>query len=129
MTPEERLPTVVGVKARFVGFGEIDVDGQRYTRDVVIERGRVSRRHKGPSKARRGEFGHTPLTLDESIPWGCRHLVVGTGADGALPIVPEVRDEARRRGVELIAVPTEEACRLLTGADPDDTAAILHVSC
>ncbi len=120
---------MVRVKARFVGFGEIELDGQRYTRDVVVEHGRVSRRHKGPSKARRDEFGHTPLTLEESIPWRCRRLIVGTGADGALPIVPEVRGEARRRGVELVAVPTEDACRLLAVADPEDTAAILHVTC
>ena len=129
LTPRWRLPTVGRVKARFVGFGEIEIDGRRYARDVVVERGRVSRRHKGPSKARRDEFGHTPLTLEESIPWRCRRLIVGTGADGGLPIVPEIRDEARRRDVELIAVPTDEACRLLAAADPEETAAILHVTC
>ena len=54
---------------------------------------------------------------------------VGTGADGALPITDDVVAEAERRGVELIAVPTPEACRLLSRADPEDTAAILHVTC
>jgi hypothetical protein len=117
------------MKALFVEFGEVEVDGRRYGHDLVIERGHVGRRHKGRSRARRDEFGHTPLTLAEPIPWHCRRLIVGTGADGALPILDEVTAEAARRGVELVAVPTPEACRLLSRADPDDTAAVLHVTC
>jgi len=56
-------------------------------------------------------------------------LIVGTGARGQLPIMPEVFLEAERRGVEVVAVPTEEACRLLAAADPRSVAAILHVTC
>ncbi len=117
------------MKARCIGFGEVEVDGQRYRHDLVVERGRVMRRHKGPSKRWRDEFGHTPLSTDERIPWHCRRLIIGTGVDGALPVLDEVLVEARRRGVEVVAVPTEEACRLLTGADPDETAAVIHVTC
>lgn len=117
------------MKARFLGFGAVEIDGQRYEHDVVVERGRVSRRHKKASRPLRDRFGHTPLSMEEPIPWQCRRLIVGTGALGSLPIVDEVRAEAGRRGVELVAVPTDEACRLLSAADPDDTAAILHVTC
>lgn len=117
------------MEARFVGFGEIELDGQRYERDVVVEGGRVSRRHKRASRPFRDRFGHTPLSLEEPIPWNCRRLIVGTGAAGGLPIMDEVREQARKVGVELIAVPTEEACRLLSRSDPVDTAAILHVTC
>jgi hypothetical protein len=28
-------------------------------------------------------YGHTPLSIAEDIPWRCRRLVVGTGADSA----------------------------------------------
>ena len=115
--------------ARFVGFGIIEIDGVRFDRDLVIERGCVARRHKKASKPLRDRYGHTPLSLLEPIPWDCRRLVVGTGADGALPIDPDVIAEARSRGVELIAVPTEEACALLADADPQTTNAILHVTC
>jgi len=117
------------MKARFVGFGVVEIDGVRFERDVVVERGRVDRRHKKASRPLRDRYGHTPLSLAEPIPWRCRRLIVGTGAEGALPIVDEVRSEAHRRGVELIAVPTDEACRMLSAADPDDTAAVLHVTC
>ena len=117
------------MKARLVRFGEIEVDGARYDRDIVLEGGRVTRRRKGPSKPYREAFGHTPLSLDEELPWGHRRLVIGTGAEGLLPVMDDVRREARRRGVELIELPTADACRLLSQDDPDDAAAILHVTC
>jgi hypothetical protein len=31
--------------------------------------------------------------------------------------------------VELVALPTDEACALLSEADRHDTAAVLHVTC
>ena len=117
------------MKARLVAFGNLQLEGERYQRDVTIEAGRVRRRHKGPSQARRGEFGHTPLTSAETIPWGGRRLIVGTGADGALPITSDVYEEAERRGVRIEAVPTRDACRLLADLDPQDVFAILHVTC
>lgn len=117
------------MKARLVAFGILQLEGERYERDVVIEAGRVRRRHKGPSKARRGEFGHTPLTSAEEIPWGGSRLIVGTGADGALPVASDIYDEAKRRGVRIEAVPTRDACRLLAELDPHDVYAIIHVTC
>ena len=117
------------MKVTLISFGILDVDGRRYERDVVIDRGRVAKRDKKASKPLRDRYGHTPLSLLEPIPWTCRRLIVGTGADGALPIVPDVLAEAHRRGVELVALPTVEACVLLADADPATTNAILHVTC
>ena len=85
---------------RVLGFGRIEIDGRTYDRDVVVDRGRVGKRHKKASKPLRDRYGHTPLSLLEPIPWDCRRLIVGTGADGALPIEPDVVAEARRRGVD-----------------------------
>jgi hypothetical protein len=117
------------VRARLLGFGVIEVEGERFERDVVIERGRIRKRDKKASKPLRDRYGHTPLSLLEPIPWDCRRLIVGTGVDGALPIEDGVIEEAERRGVELLAVPTEEACELLADADLATTNAILHVTC
>jgi hypothetical protein len=112
---------------RFV-FGSIRIDGVTYDRDVIIDRGKVKARKKKASKAFRGEFGHTPLSVEEPIPWDCRRLVVGTGADAALPVMKDVMREAERRNVEILALPTIEAIEAL-GISTKDTNAILHVTC
>jgi hypothetical protein len=109
-------------------FGSIRIDGVTYGHDVVIARGRVRKRKKKASKPFRGAFGHTPVSIEENIPWDCRSLVVGTGADGALPVMDEVKHEAARRKVDLLTVPTSEAIAALQ-AEPKDTNAILHVTC
>lgn len=79
------------MKARLVAFGQLEIDGDTYDRDVVIDRGKLAKRRKRPSKPFRDEYGHTPLSVKEEIPWpkGGR-LLIGTGADGQLPVMPEV---------------------------------------
>jgi len=101
------------MKARLVKFGEIEVEGKRYTDDVVIDGGKVRKRKKGPSKQFREKFGHTPLSVGEEIPWGGKRLIVGTGAHGALPVMDEVLAEAKRRSIEVVSAPTSEVCELL----------------
>src|SRR5207247_6582281 len=101
------------MKVRIVKVGEIEVEGKRYTHDVVIDGGKVRKRKKGPSKQFREKFGHTPFSAGEEIPWGGKRLIVGTGAHGALPVMAEVLAEAKRRGIEVIAAPTLEVCQLL----------------
>ena len=117
------------MKARLVKFGEIEVEGKRYTHDVVIEGGKVRKRKKGRSKKFRGKFGHTPLSAEEEIPWGGQRLIVGTGADGGLPVMDEVLAEAKRRGIEVIAAPTSEVCQLLQDVKKGQAYAILHCTC
>jgi hypothetical protein len=109
-------------------FGSIRIDGVTYEHDVVIAGGRVRKRKKKASKPFRGAFGHTPVSIEENIPWDCRRLVVGTGADGALPVMDEVKQEAARREVDLLIVPTSDAIGVLQD-EPKDTNAILHVTC
>ena len=108
-------------------FGSLRINGVTYDHDVVIDRGQIRKRKKKPSKKFREAFGHTPLSIEEEIPWKCRRLVVGTGF-GALPVMDEVKRAARRRKVELIILPTAEAITLLS-REPADTNAILHITC
>jgi hypothetical protein len=109
-------------------FGSIQIDGVTYNQDVVIDRGKIRKRKKKPSKPFRASYGHTPLTMAEEIPWKCRRLVVGTGADGGLPIMDDVAREARARDVALVRAPTAEAIEMLNKAG-DGTNAILHITC
>src|ERR1051325_1536004 len=93
-------------------FGSIRIDGVTYGHDVVIDRGEVRKRKKKPSKKFRQAYGHTPVSLEEEIPWKCKRLVIGTGT-GALPVMTEVKEEAKRRHVKLIELPTAKAIELL----------------
>lgn len=110
-------------------FGRIWIDGVAYEHDVIVEDGRVRKRKKGPSKDRKAELGHTPLTRAEKIPWGGQRLWIGTGAHGRLPVLEEVKEEARRRGVELVIRPTPELVNQINQGLPDGTNLILHVTC
>src|SRR6266571_2938805 len=94
-------------------FGSIQIDGSTYEHDVVVDRGEVSERKKKPSKKFRHEFGHTPLSVEEKIPWKCRQLVIGTGAYSKLPVMHEVRREAERLKIKLLALPIIEAIEFL----------------
>ena len=108
-------------------FGSIRIDGVTYEHDVVIDRGKVHKRKKKPSRKFRDALGHTPLSIEEEIPWKCRRLVIGTGT-GALPVMKEVKQEANRRKIKLLVVPTAQAIKALN-EDSDKTNAILHVTC
>jgi len=115
------------IRVEGLSFGSIRIDGVTYEHDVVIDRGEVRKRKKKPSKKFRDTFGHTPLSVDEKIPWKCRRLVIGTGS-GALPVMDEVKKEAKRRHVQLLMLPTAKAIEELC-ENPEDTNAILHVTC
>jgi hypothetical protein len=123
--PERRSP----MQARLVRFGVIEVEGVSYEHDVIIDGGTLRRRGKKPSKPYQARFGHTPLSVEEAIPWSGRRLIIGTGDSGRLPIMDEVIAEAERRGVTLTAVPTRDACRLLGEMRKEQVFAILHVTC
>jgi hypothetical protein len=109
-------------------FGSLKIDGIAFEHDVVIDRGVIHKRKKKPSKKFHDQYGHTPLSVKEDIPWNCRHLVVGTGVNGALPVMDEVKREAERRKVSLLILPTAKAIEILQD-DPKETNAVLHVTC
>jgi hypothetical protein len=109
-------------------FGSIRIDGVTYEHDVVVDRGQIRKRKKGPSKRFRDSFGHTPLSVGEELPWRCQRLVIGTGAHGSLPVMEEVEDEARRRKIDLMIMPTADAIDVLNGS-AEDANAVLHVTC
>ena len=109
-------------------FGSIRIDGTTYEHDVVIDSGKIRKRKKAPSKGFRDTYGHTPLSVEEDLPWRCRRLVIGTGAHGSLPVMPEVENEARRRKVDLVVAPTAEAIVVLNEG-VEEANAILHVTC
>ena len=119
--------TIKPIRFEAFSFGSIRIDGVTYEHDVLIDRGQVRKRKKKPSKKFRAVFGHTPLSMEEKIPWKCSRLVIGTGT-GALPVMDEVKKEAKRRHVQLLMLPTAKAIEELR-EHPEKTNAILHVTC
>ena len=109
-----------------LSFGSIEIDGKTYEKDVIIDRGAIKKRHKAESKKYSVVFGHTPLSPEENIPWDCKCLIVGTGHSSSLPIMNEVIEIARRKGVKLVSMSTPEAVKHIN--DPD-TNLILHLTC
>src|SRR5215468_6379237 len=68
------VETMKPIRFEAFSFGSIHIDGVTYERDVLIDRGQVRKRKKKPSKKFRDDFGHTPLSVEEKIPWKCRRL-------------------------------------------------------
>jgi hypothetical protein len=104
-----------------LSFGSLRIDSSTYEQDVIIDRGEIRKRHKKQSKKFCEDYGHTPLSVEEDIPWKCHRFVVGTGAE-------EVRREAERHKVKLLILPTIQAIEALQ-QEPDNTNAILHLTC
>ncbi len=54
--------------------------------------------------------------------------MIGTGAAGALPVMNDVHEQARRREVDLVILPIAQAISVLAKTTKD-TNAILHLTC
>lgn len=117
------------MKAKLISFGQIEIEGQQYNHDVVIEKGVVSKRKKKPSKIYREDYGHTPLSSLEKLPLRGDILYIGTGSYGNLPVMSEVYEKATSKGVKVISKPTKEVCKLLSGLKARKINAVLHVTC
>ncbi len=112
----------------YTTFGRININGRTYHKDVVVDRGNILKREKGKSKSQRADFGHTPLTPSENIPWNCTELVVGTGFYSNLPITDDLKAEVKRRGITLKIMKTADACAYLA-TKGIGTNAVLHITC
>jgi hypothetical protein len=114
------------MKVKDISFGAITIDGETYRKDLIIDNGSIKKRDKAASKKYSDRFGHTPLSLEENIPWNCKRLVIGMGHSSSLPVMDEVRELAAQKSVELIMMSTREAVRHIN--DPE-TNLILHLTC
>jgi hypothetical protein len=105
-------------------FGHIVVDGAEQTRDLIVLPNRVLTNWRRADGHRLGldDLGHVIDELPE-------RLVVGTGAYGRMRPEPEALSELGVRGIEVEALPTDEAVRRYGELDPRRAAAALHLTC
>ncbi|MEX0834223.1 MAG: MTH938/NDUFAF3 family protein [Actinomycetota bacterium] len=105
-------------------FGSVLVDGEEQTRDLIVLPGRVVTNWWRKD-------GHSLVMDDledvlEELPG---RLVVGMGADSRMQPDAGTVEELRERGVEVEALPTDQALKRYAQLDPANTAAALHLTC
>src|ERR687888_1108329 len=104
-------------------FGHVVVDGEEQTRDMVVLPDRVL-----TSWWRADGHKLVLADLDDVIEELPERLVVGTGAYGRMRPESETLEGLRQRGVEVEALPTDEAGRRYGELDPRCTPAALHLT-
>jgi hypothetical protein len=87
-------------------FGRIVVDGVSYRSDLIIF----------PTRVKAGWWrleGHelNPKDIEEIIEEKPEVLIVGTGYNGRMVVLPETKKLLEEKGIELIEARTAEACR------------------
>ena len=106
-------------------FGQIVISGRQYTSDVVIFPDSVTDNWWRKT-------GHQ-LCLDdiaEVLTENPEVLVVGTGSSGLVKVLPEVRQVADARGIELIVEATDKACHTCNQlCRSQKVVAALHLTC
>jgi hypothetical protein len=106
-------------------FGKIVLDGKVYTSDLIILPDRII------DKWWREE-GHKLSLKDIDVvlaEWP-ETFVIGTGASGAMQVLPEVRHVLGLRGVHVIIMNTKEACEAYNEVyKTSRTIAALHLTC
>jgi hypothetical protein len=105
-------------------FGRVVVDGHEETADVIVLPDRVVRNWWRLD-------GHSLVLedLDDVLDELPERLLIGTGADGRLHPEPVTLELLRERGIEVEALPTDEAVRRYGELNPAATAAALHLTC
>ncbi len=106
-------------------FGEIVIDGQPYTSDVIVF----------PDRVKAGwwrEEGHSLslADLDEVLREPPEVLVVGLGAHGRMDVPADTRRELERLSIQVIAENTDTACQTYNRLrGKRSVIAALHLTC
>ena len=106
-------------------FGEMTIDGETYTADVIVLPERVI-----PDWWRMSGHSLAMDDLRDVIARRPRVLVVGTGDAGAVEVPEETRRMLEGAGIEVIAEPTAKAVETYNRLAPaGDVAAGFHLTC
>ena len=105
-------------------FGEIVIQGKKYTSDVIISPLGVTSWWR-----KEGHELHTE-DLTEVLQQKPEVLVVGTGKYGLVTVLPETRHCLEEMGIELVAQDTEQACHTYNQlCSSRKVIAALHLTC
>ncbi len=106
-------------------FGEVVIDGRKFTSDVIVFPDRV----EGGWWRKEGHKLH-PEDLGEVIPEKPEVLVVGTGDMGLMEVPPETCHFLETKAISLVADLTGEACCIYNQlCRSQRVVAALHLTC
>lgn len=106
-------------------FGEITINGRRYSRDIIIFPDNVKDNwwrkegHRLSLEDLKDVFAAEPEVF-----------VVGTGYSGLMKIPQDVRDYVKSKGIELVVENTKQACQTYNRrCRSRKVVAALHLTC
>jgi hypothetical protein len=106
-------------------FGNITVNGETYTKDVIIYPEHVY----SPWWRKEGHLLQTP-DLSEVVNAGVATLIIGTGLYGAMQVPEKILDYLKSKNIEAHVENTKEAVRLYNEISAKSPAiAALHLTC
>jgi hypothetical protein len=109
----------------FYSFGQIIVDGKRYTNDIIIFPNRI-RDNWWRKEGHRIEIEDLKEVIQEEP----EILVVGTGYFGFVKVSAEVKEYVKGKGIELTIQSTKDACNTFNSfKSGKKVVAALHLAC
>ena len=106
-------------------FGDIEIDGDRYTNDVKVFPDRVE-----DNWWRKEGHSLHPDDIEDIIEKGPDVLVVGTGAYGRMKIPSKTRKYIESEDIELIMEKSGNACETYNEISEEKMAvAAIHLTC
>ena len=106
-------------------FGQVVVNGKRYTSDVIIfpDRVRDNWWRKMSHQLCLGDIAEV-ITESPGV------LVVGTGESGLMKVLPEVKESVDAQGIKIIVEATGKACSTYNQfCRSQKVIAALHLTC
>jgi hypothetical protein len=107
-------------------FGSLTVGGEVFKNDVIVFPDRVCSNWVR-------EAGHVLSVedLDEVCAFQPEVLIVGTGAYGSLRVPPRVKNKLEGEHIDVIDVPTEQACHVFNKFAEQGKRAVgaFHLTC
>ncbi|MCD5408414.1 MTH938/NDUFAF3 family protein [Candidatus Bipolaricaulota bacterium] len=105
-------------------FGRIEVDGEEWTRDVMVLPSGAQ-----PWIRKEGHRVH-PEDLQAALAENPELIIVGTGYSGVLQVTSEAENLVKERGIELLVLKTGEAVEAYSELSHTRRAcALLHLTC